>query len=349
MWRGAWEIFRESPATGSGAGSYNVVFERHRPEKFQDEPVWAHNDYLNTLSDYGAVGFALFFGACGVIAWGCGRGEKHPPPGRRFGGGATDDRIVIQGVAAGVVAFALQLFVDFHFKIPALALAFAVFSALAVQRTWPERRWSWAWSAKWETDACVVAATFVVASTIWFVNPLYRGEALRHAGRQAIERLGRESFHASRWAEVTGDARAALEQAVAIAPGNAGAWADLSYAISVRAHVEPARTPELGREAARAADQALAISQAVPEFWVRRAVALDMQDRHLEAGSAMIRALQLAPANARIWYYHAFHLSLGKNETARALAAVAFCLRLDPGIAQAQALRQRLADRSRVP
>lgn len=349
MWRGAWEIFCEHPAVGSGAGSYNVVFERHRPETFQDEPVWAHNDYLNTLSDYGAVGFALFFGACAVIAGCCVGGEREAPAGRRFGGWAMDDRLVVQGIAAGVVAFALQLFVDFHFKIPALALALAVFSALVVQRTWPERRWSWAWSAKWETDACVVAATFVVAATLWFVTPLYRGEALRRAGRQAIEELGRESFHASHWADVTSDARAALEQAVAIAPRNAGAWADLSYALSVRAHVESARTPELGREALRAADEALALSQDVPEFWVRRAVALDMQDRHLEAGAAMIRALQLAPANARIWYYHAFHLSLGKNETARALAAVAFCLRLDAGIAPAQALRQRLADRSRVP
>ena len=38
--------------TGGGAGSYNVLLERFRPENFPDDAQWAHNDYLNTLSDF---------------------------------------------------------------------------------------------------------------------------------------------------------------------------------------------------------------------------------------------------------------------------------------------------------
>ncbi|MBI5381751.1 MAG: O-antigen ligase family protein, partial [Opitutae bacterium] len=76
MWRGAWQIFAEHPAWGGGAGGFNVLFEKHRPERYQDEPQWAHNDYVNTLADYGAVGFALFFGACGFIVWRCRRGAR---------------------------------------------------------------------------------------------------------------------------------------------------------------------------------------------------------------------------------------------------------------------------------
>src|SRR6185436_2744644 len=67
MWHAAWELFRSKPAWGTGAGSYNILFEQHRPERFIDETQWPHNDYLNTLSDYGLVGFTLFFGAVIMI------------------------------------------------------------------------------------------------------------------------------------------------------------------------------------------------------------------------------------------------------------------------------------------
>jgi O-antigen ligase len=47
-WRGAWALFREHPVIGTGAGSYDVLFEKYRPEGFADRPLYAHNDYLNT-------------------------------------------------------------------------------------------------------------------------------------------------------------------------------------------------------------------------------------------------------------------------------------------------------------
>ena len=76
LWRAAWNLWLEKPVAGTGAGSFNVAFERHRPARFLDEPQWAHNDYLNTLSDYGVIGFALFFGAIGAIAWRAVRGAS---------------------------------------------------------------------------------------------------------------------------------------------------------------------------------------------------------------------------------------------------------------------------------
>ena len=59
MWRAGWKLAGERPLFGTGAGSYGVLFERYRPERFWDDPHWAHNDYLNTLSDYGIVGLLL--------------------------------------------------------------------------------------------------------------------------------------------------------------------------------------------------------------------------------------------------------------------------------------------------
>ncbi len=346
MWLGAWKIFREHPMWGSGAGSYNVAFERHRPERFQDEPKWAHNDYLNTLSDYGAVGFGLFFGAVGVLVWKCVRGGAGAWGARRRSG---QGGLPLAGMAAGLAAFGLQLGADFHFKIPALAMTFGAMAALVVQGRWPACRSE---AGKWaavERDVCVAMATFAAAGCIWFVNPLFRAEALRYEAREMIDRLAVREISPSEWRPVLAEVMNRLSRATELDPKNGAMWADVSYATALFAQCEPTQTVELGRKAERSAEQALARSKVVAEFWIRRGVALDLQGRRVEGGAAFVEALKLAPANAVTWYYQAAHLSLDAATRPRAMAAVGVALRLDPGKREAQALRQRLAERSRAP
>jgi O-antigen ligase len=342
MWRGAWQIFRAQPVFGGGAGSYNVLFEKYRPQRYQDEPQWAHNDYINTLSDYGAAGFGLFFGAVVVIA---SRSAQGRSPRRRDW---LDDPVVAGALCAGVVAFGLQLFVDFHFKIPALAMAFAIVAALLVQRAWPAGDEVVA-ATSGRRSATLGAAALVVATWVALVSPFYRGEALRYSARQAINRMAADELPRETQRAILTRARANLVRAVALSPSNAQAWADLSYVSALWTHVEPGRGMELGREAEAAADRALERSEVVPEFWLRRGVALDLEGRWNEAGGAYVRALKLAPASGNVWFYHAFHLGLNPSCSALADAAAAFCLRLDPANRQAQILRQRLATGERPP
>ncbi|MDB6169116.1 MAG: O-antigen polymerase [Verrucomicrobia bacterium] len=342
MWRGAWRIFREHPAWGGGAGSYNVLFEKHRPERYQDEPTWAHNDYLNTLSDYGAVGFVLFFGAAGVLSWRA-VGKQTAAP-RDW----LDEPRVQGALAAGAVAFALQLFVDFHFKIPALGMAFAIVTALMVQRAWPVSGGAPA-GPRWPLALqCAAAAVVLVAAAAWVI-PFYRAEALRYAARQSISRMARADLEPGEERRELERALSDLGRATELNPRNGQAWADLAYATALWSRMDRARIKEHGRDAEAAAARALALSQVVPDFWVRRGVALDMQGRRAEAGDAFVHALSLAPASAGFWYYQAYHLSLNKTDGALALAAANFCLRLDPGNVEAQSLRQRLASAQRLP
>ena len=341
MWRGAWRIFQAQPLVGSGAGSFNVRFERFRPEHYQDEPQWAHNDYLNTLSDYGAVGFLLFFGAGAVVAWRTWRGAAL----RRDW---LDERALAGALTAGVVAFGLQLFVDFHFKIPALAMAFAIVAALLVQRGWSVRERAGGISWRQRVTSLAGAAA-VLAVTFGCVVPFYRAEALRYGARQSINRLATTEADLAEQRRVLLQARADLARAVEISPANAQGWADISYAAALWSHVEPSESVQLGHEAQRAAERALARSQGVPEFWLREGVALDLEGRWNEAGGAFARALELAPASALVWFYRAFHLGLNPACSDLADAAAAFSLRLDPGNKQAQALRQRLANRPSKP
>ena len=132
LWRAGWELAREKPLLGTGAGSYGVLFERHRPERFWDDPRWVHNDYLNTLSDYGLVGFLLSFGVASVLLGRCLRLLRTDGRSGSAGGPAGRMRSIRAGLVIGLLAFALQLCVDFNLKIPALAQMAAVAAALVI-------------------------------------------------------------------------------------------------------------------------------------------------------------------------------------------------------------------------
>lgn len=335
MWRGAVELFKDAPVTGTGAGSYNVLFERHRPAGFRDEPQWAHNDYLNTLSDYGAAGFLLSFGWVALVmmrAWW--RGRARSPLAAEAGWFA-------------VAVFGVTLLIDFHLKIPALGMM----AALVVAGLWWE-------SARGETSAAassnadrrsgagrrwfaVLGLGGVVAALVLVARPFYAAEGSRYAARRDLDGLAGEE-NPAREAAVAAKSKAALQSVVATYPGHAQAWADLAYAdvLSVR-HV-PDAWHEAGRRAEEAARRALAGSADVPEYWLRLGVALDMQGRWGEAGPCFAEAVKLAPNNAIVWFHQAYHFSLKRGTLKLAATALATCLRLDPGMGAAEALRAQL-------
>jgi len=340
LWNAGWRLFCESPLVGTGAGSYNVLFERHRPARFWDQPQWAHNDYLNTLSDYGAVGFLLSFGLGAVFLgrWSVLRHRDDAAADPRAGSAARW-RALRAGLVVGLLAFAFQLAVDFSLKIPALAQAAAVAAALvaAGEGARPAVRPGRVSRLVAAVPALVVAA--MAALLVVKGLPLYRAEAARIEAHASIERTARLPEGAAPDASVARHAREQLQRAVELDPGNAQAWSDLAEACIAGARAEPAKSAAFGREAESAAARALARSHVVPEFWVRRGVALDLQGRWRDAWADFTQALTLAPRRADIWYYYAWHLSLRDVVSAR--RALATCLALDPWNRPALAWQQR--------
>jgi len=310
-----------------------ILFEKHRPERFWDEPRWAHNDYLNTLSDYGALGCLL--GAVGGVGLAWTGLKRHRVPGAR-------PRLPGSGVALG--GFALALVVDFHLKLPALAMLTALIAAewvggadpASVRGVSPNRgRRVFAWGA-------AVMLAGIVVIKIW---PQARGEDQREAARRKIDRLALRPLPSAEERAIVIDVQVKLQHAVANDPRNAQAWSDLAYATVLLGRLEPPRAARLAAEAEIAARQALAGSEIVPEFWWRLGVALDMQGRWQEGGDAFARSVGLAPNLPQAWFYSAYHFSLKPATHPMALTAVATCLRLDPWFPGAEAFREQLKAR----
>ncbi len=341
LWQASAELFISKPLLGTGAGSFNTLFERHRPERFNDEPQWTHNEYLNTLSDYGLVGFTLFFGAAAAIAW------KVAARAAGASGLAEVDAgwqapAFAHALSVGLLAFAAACFVDFHLKIPALGMVVALVSAEVIRRHWPP-------SVAADTESLrqlggVLAGVAAIILTLAVALPTYQAEASRYVGRQKIDALAlNPNPTLNQQKEALTQARSLFGEALAFDDSNGQAWADSAYASALWSHLAAHSRAELGKEAEFAARQALARSDQVPEFWIRLGVALDMQGRWSDGSDAFLNALTLAPASSLTWYHQAYHLSLNPRAKKLAEVAVQTCLRLDPGYLAAKSLQQRLS------
>ena len=286
-----------SRARAAGRAATTRSSRRYRPEGNRDQPIYAHCDYLNTLSDYGAVGFVLLFGAAGGL----------------WRGGARGARGLAGAAVTGLLAFALHLLRRLPPEDP---------------RAGDDRR-----DDRGARHGRGVAgrgagrerAPGPLARPV--AAPRGRGRRRVHgllgrfpstgptrpggSAREKIDRLARAGADVSGERDVLAGVRAAprqggrarsRERPGVVRQGLCG------FALGAGG---PARTVVLGVEAARDAGRALDLCPVVAEFWIRRGVGLDMQGRWMDGGRrASSRALQIAPARADGWYYQAYHLSL---------------------------------------
>jgi O-antigen ligase len=61
IWRDAWKMVRIHPWFGQGAGSFQWAFPAHETTEPDRPAVFAHNDYLQIMAEYGVVGLVLVF------------------------------------------------------------------------------------------------------------------------------------------------------------------------------------------------------------------------------------------------------------------------------------------------
>jgi O-antigen ligase len=124
FWNVTLDIIKAYPITGSGLGSFGVIYTRYDSRNGSFRLEQAHNDYLQTLSDGGLIGAAL--GLCFIVILfrdGFARRETHD----HFRRGA------VTGALAGCFAVLVHSFFDFTLHTTANALLFLILAVLATQ------------------------------------------------------------------------------------------------------------------------------------------------------------------------------------------------------------------------
>jgi O-antigen ligase len=149
LWQPAVEIWKENPWLGAGPAHFDHQFRKHRPPMVQKQPHRVHNDYLNTLADWGIIGLTLVTACWGLLAWGLARTwsfvrGSFSELGERKG---SNKFAVVLGTSLGLLAILLHSVVDFNMHIPANAILVVVWMALlashirfATERFWFSHR-----------------------------------------------------------------------------------------------------------------------------------------------------------------------------------------------------------------
>ena len=145
LWRPTYRMWRDYPWFGVGPGHFDTRFRAYRPEGVQRAPEWAHNDYLNTLADWGIVGTGLVASAWVLLAVGVAKTSRSV----RLSSGDLGARsgsnkfAFVTGASLGLIAILLHSWVDFNMHIPANAILVVTLMAMITghQRFATERWW----------------------------------------------------------------------------------------------------------------------------------------------------------------------------------------------------------------
>jgi O-antigen ligase len=145
IWEPAVRIWQDNFWWGLGPAQFDSHFRQYRPQEVQLRPEWVHNDFLNTLVDWGVVGAALVASACGILMWGIIKTWRFLRGPSNDLGGKTSNRLAfLLGASTGLLALFFHSVVDFNMHIPANAILAVALTAMVCShlRFTTDRFWS---------------------------------------------------------------------------------------------------------------------------------------------------------------------------------------------------------------
>ena len=145
LWQPAYRMWQDNPVWGVGPNHFDVRFGGYRPDRVQIRPDRVHNDYLNTMADWGSAGALLVIGSwvlLGITLPGIWRTVRvgNADFSRKAG---SNKMALVAGASAGMVAILVHSVVDFNMHIPANAILLITLMALVAShvRFATERYW----------------------------------------------------------------------------------------------------------------------------------------------------------------------------------------------------------------
>lgn len=121
--RSSWTMFRQRPLLGWGLGTWAEVYPQYALFSDGTTYAYAHNDYLQMLSETGLTGAVCGLAFWGLWLWGVSDRLRHGS------GGAGQTLALAAVIACG--GMLVHSWVDFNLHIPANLLLFAILLALA--------------------------------------------------------------------------------------------------------------------------------------------------------------------------------------------------------------------------
>ncbi|HEY8964853.1 MAG TPA: O-antigen ligase family protein [Candidatus Methylacidiphilales bacterium] len=293
----AWRIIQDYFWFGSGPGTFGFMHPRYQDASYSSLAIFTHDDYLNTWSDYGFVGFALalgFLASVTALVW------LRVRKVRREGGGSDlwGRRALLGAGLGSVTALTFHEALDFNFHIPVCAFTGLTLAGLALRAN--GHGGTGGSEVVYEGRRAKLAAR-IGAAVLAVVAVLFVVQLTQTA-------KGYYPFH-----EVNSDpdgtafpvAEAKLSEAVRADPK---AWeahgllADFYRAEAARS-ADPRERLELGQKAVTSYLAAIELNPVDDGILIRLGMAYDGMGRYDEAYIAYAKAIARRPYNG---FYHAY-------------------------------------------
>ena len=161
------QLWHENPLWGIGPAHYDYRFPQYRHELVQARPLYVHDDFLNTLADWGLAGTALVGAAWALLYLGVVRTLRFVRGAKgELGERKSNKFAVVLGGAFGLLALLFHSVVDFNMHIPANAiLAVSLMALLSSHLRFVTERY-WVKLNAW----LKVAATAVLLATSFYLG-----------------------------------------------------------------------------------------------------------------------------------------------------------------------------------
>lgn len=295
FWPAAIHIFEDHPLWGGGPGHFDAEFARYRPPIVQLQPVYAHNDYLNTLSDWGVIGMAIIAAACGLLCYGaCKTWAIFRQAELEVGGSQKSDKSAfLMGACMGLLAILFHSVVDFDMHVPANAIIAVTLMALisAQTRFATERFW------KNPRHLGKILLTLTMAA------------AMAWLAAQGVRR-GREAFWRRRAADETAplpDRVASLEKTYEAEPANYENSNNLGEYFRLASLEGNPGYQDQARQAMQWYAKSMALNRLDAYIPMHYGMCLDWIGETNQAGPWFDQAERLDPNNAHVAYFIGRH------------------------------------------
>jgi O-antigen ligase len=331
LWKPALQIWQSHFWWGAGPAHFDYRFPAFRPAVIQERPVYAHNDYLNTLADWGLVGTILIASSLVLLGWGVVKSWKFVRRSNDFGNKPSNRSSFVLGSAVGLLAILFHSMVDFNMHIPANAiLAVALMAMLtghlrfATERYWVTLSW---FTRIMLAGICLVGFAFLSQQWIRQAREavlLGRIESIKKAVEdrrktlkemetaEAIDleqRIDLErQFKINR--EIQEGVREEIEllqRAHAAEPMNFETTYKIGQAFRNLSWAGGSDYKEMAQEAMRWFSSGIRLNPFDPYNYMRYGMCLDWQNLHSDAEPYFKRAVDLDPKNYYIVAHYGWH------------------------------------------
>ena len=271
----------------------------------QARPERAHNDYLNTLADWGVVGAALVAVALVLLFWGVFRIWRHVErEGDDLRSRQSNRMAFVLGATTGLVALLLHGVTDFNFHIPANALAAVALMALLTAH------WRFA-TADYRVPLGFAGRGAV--TVLGIVGAVWLGQQATLRGIERDLLVQSDDVRGTRASQL-----ALLRQAHALEPMNPQTCFSLGEVLRTEAWERQPGYQETAEEAMTWFERAWQLNPYDGYARLRYGMCLDLLGERRQATRHFLRALELDPNGAFTLTHVGWHYcQLEEWETAR--------------------------------